>query len=153
MKENLNPIIRSFLTKTMTDNWHMNNNRKDETSLQTLKATDTIVDRKPNPIEESTTRIEDKRKDFTKERSTIESVRDVMNMIDSGKDSLIDNDNNRLTNSKVIDRTISITYKDKEKDELKRETSLIGIMHEEKKRQNINNIKDKEIIKKGMVKR
>ena len=75
-----------------------------------------------------------------------------MNMIDSGKDSLIDNDNNSLTNSKVTDRAISITYKDKEKDELKRETSLIGIMHEEKKRQNINNIKDKEIIKKGMVK-
>ena len=124
----------------------MNNNRKDETSLQTLKATDITVGRKSNPIEESTTRMEDKRKDLTKERNTIESVRDVMNMIDSGKDSLIDNDNKSLTNSKVTDR--AITYKDKEKDELKRETSLIGIMHEEKKRQNINNIKDKEKKKK-----
>ena len=124
----------------------MNNNRKDETSLQTLKATDITVGRKSNPIEESTTRIEDKRKDLTKERNTIESVRDVMNMIDSGKDSLIDNDNKSLTNSKVTDR--AITYKDKEKDDLKRETSLIGIMHEEKKRQNINNIKDKEKKKK-----
>ena len=31
---------RSSLTQTMTDNWHINNNRKDETGLQTLKATD-----------------------------------------------------------------------------------------------------------------
>ena len=42
----------------MTDNWHMNNNRKDETGLQTLKATDIRVDRKIDPIEERVTRIE-----------------------------------------------------------------------------------------------
>ena len=57
----------------------MNNNRKDETSLQTLKATDIRVDRKTNPIEESITRIEDKRKDLIKEKSTIESVRNIIN--------------------------------------------------------------------------
>ena len=87
-----------------------------------------------------------------RQKDNLTSTEISMNMIDSGKDSLIDNDNNSLTNSKVTDRAISITYKDKEKDELKRETSLIGIMHEEKKRQNINNIKDKEMIKKGVVK-
>ena len=48
----------------MIDNWHMNNNRKDEIGLQTLKATDIRVDRKTNPIEESITRIEDKRKKY-----------------------------------------------------------------------------------------
>ena len=63
----------------MTDNWHINNNRKDETDLQTLKATDIRVDRKTNPIEERLTRIEDKRKDFIKERSNIESVKDIIN--------------------------------------------------------------------------
>ena len=73
------PHHRSFLTKTMTDNWHMNNNRKDETGLQTLKATDIRVDRKTNPIEESITRIEDKRKDLIKEKSTIESVKNIIN--------------------------------------------------------------------------
>ena len=73
------PHHRSSSTKTMTDNWHINNNRKDKTSLQTLKATDIRVDRKTNPIEESTTRIEDKRKDLIKETSTIESVRNIIN--------------------------------------------------------------------------
>ena len=34
------PHHRSSLTQTMTDNWYINNNRKDETGLQTLKATD-----------------------------------------------------------------------------------------------------------------
>ena len=63
----------------MIDNWHMNNNRKDETGLQTLKATDIRVYRKTNPIEESITRIEDKRKDLIKEKSTIESVRNIIN--------------------------------------------------------------------------
>ena len=70
---------RSSSTKTMTDNWHINNNRKDKTGLQTLKATDIRVDRKTNPIEERVTRIEDKRKDFIKEKSTIESVKDIIN--------------------------------------------------------------------------
>ena len=75
------PYHRSSSTKTMTDNWHINNNRKDETGLQTLKAIccDIRIDRKTNPIEESTTRIEDKRKDLIKETSTIESVRYIMN--------------------------------------------------------------------------
>ena len=88
-----------------------------------------------------------------RQKDNLTSTDISMNMIDSGKDGSIDNDNNSLTNSKVTDRAISITYKDKEKDELKRETSLIGIVHEEKKRKNINNIKDKEIIKKKNGKR
>ena len=63
----------------MTDNWHINNNRKDETGLQTLKAIDIRVDRKSNPIVERVKRIKDKRKNLIKERSTIESVRNIMN--------------------------------------------------------------------------
>ena len=73
------PHHRSSSTKTMTDNWHINNNRKDKTGLLTLKATDIRVDRKTNPIKESTTRIEDKKKDLIKETSTIESVRNIIN--------------------------------------------------------------------------
>ena len=42
----------------MTDNWPINNNRKDETGLQTLKANDIRVDRKIDPITERVTRIE-----------------------------------------------------------------------------------------------
>ena len=46
------PHHRSSLIKTMTDNWHINNSRKDEIKmgLQILKATDRRVDRKTNPI-------------------------------------------------------------------------------------------------------
>ena len=73
------PHHRSSSTKTMTDNWYINNNRKDETGLQTLKATDIRVDRKTNPIEERVTRIEDKTENFIKERSNIDSVRDIIN--------------------------------------------------------------------------
>ena len=75
------PHHRSSSTKTMTDNWHINNNRKDEIGLQTLKATDIRVDRKSNPIVERVTRIEDKRKNLIKERSTIESVRNITNEV------------------------------------------------------------------------
>ncbi|XP_065617015.1 uncharacterized protein LOC136062170 [Quercus suber] len=69
-----------------------------------------------------------------------------------------------IDNSKATDKAISIIYKDKEKDELKKETSQIEIMHEESKRQKTNNMKDgpaheritrmedKEMFKKGMVK-
>ena len=65
----------------MTNSCYINNNKKEEIdkNLQTLKATDIRVDRKTNPIEERVTRIEDKRKDFIKERSTIESVKDIIN--------------------------------------------------------------------------
>ena len=73
------PHHRSSLTQTMTDNWPINNNRKDETGSQTLKATDIRVDRKTNPIEERVTRIEDKTQNFIKERSNIDSVRDIIN--------------------------------------------------------------------------
>ena len=67
------PYHCSSSAKTMIDSCYINNNSKEEIDkiLQTLNATDVTVDRKPNPIEESTTRIEDKRKYFTKERSTI----------------------------------------------------------------------------------
>ena len=60
-------------------NWHINNNRKDETGIQTLKATNRRVDEENGPIKERVTCIEDKRKDLIKERSTIESVRDIIN--------------------------------------------------------------------------
>ena len=42
------PHHRSSLTKTMTDNWYINNSRKDkiEIGLQILKATDRRVDKK-----------------------------------------------------------------------------------------------------------
>ena len=63
----------------MTDNWHINNNRKEETGLQTLKANDIRVDRKIDPVEERITRIEDKIENFIKERSNIDSVRDIIN--------------------------------------------------------------------------
>ena len=65
----------------MTNSCYINNNKKEEIdkNLQTLKATDIRVDRKTNPIEESTTRIEDRRKDLIKEKNTIESVRDIIN--------------------------------------------------------------------------
>ena len=164
----------------MTENWYINNNSKEviDKNLQTLKTTDKLADEETSPIKERVIRIEDKIKDLTKERSTIESVRDVINdrlkemvekqnnkevsssvqiickkldterqksLIETSKKEnstleqslrgkLIDNDNNSLTNSKVTDRAISITYKGKEKDELKKETSLIGIIHEEKKK-------------------
>ena len=48
-------------------------------SPRQLKATDIRVDRKTNPIEERVTRIEDKTKNFIKERSNIDSVRDIIN--------------------------------------------------------------------------
>ena len=66
----IEPHHRSLLTNTMTDNWHINNSRKDEIEidLQTLKAADRRVDGKTDPIKERATRIEDKRKNLTKER-------------------------------------------------------------------------------------
>ena len=65
----------------MTDNWYINNNSKEEIdkNLQTLKATNRRVDKETGPIKERVTHIEDKRKDLIKERSTIESVRDIIN--------------------------------------------------------------------------
>ena len=73
------PHHRSSSTKTMTDNWHINNNRKDETGLQTLKATDIRVDRKIDPVKDRITRIKEKIENFIKERSNIDSVRDTIN--------------------------------------------------------------------------
>ena len=73
------PHHRSSSTKIMTNNWHINNNRKDEKDLQTLKATNRKVIEETDPIKERVTHIEDKRKDPIKETSTIESVRDIIN--------------------------------------------------------------------------
>ena len=73
------PHHRPSLTKTMTDNWRINNNRKDKTGLQTLKTTNIRVDRKIDPVEERITRIEDKIENFIKERSNIDSVKDIIN--------------------------------------------------------------------------
>ena len=65
----------------MTDNWYINNNSKEEIdkNLQTLKAINRSVDGKTDPIKERITHIEDKEKNLIKERSTIESVRDIIN--------------------------------------------------------------------------
>ena len=65
----------------MTDSWYINNNSKEEIdkNLQTLKATDRRVDEETGPIKERVTRIKDKGKDLIKERSTIESVKDIIN--------------------------------------------------------------------------
>ena len=75
------PQYRSSSTKTMTDSWYINNNSKEEIdkTLQTLKVTNRKVDEETGPIKERVTRIKDKRKDLLKERSTIESVRDIIN--------------------------------------------------------------------------
>ena len=75
------PHHRSSSTKTMTDSCYINSNSKEEIdkNLQTLKATNKRVEEETGPIKERVTRIEDKRKDLKKERSTIESVRDIIN--------------------------------------------------------------------------
>ena len=61
----------------MTNNWYINNNSKEivAKNLQTLKATDRLVEEETSPIKERVTHIEDKRKD----RNTIKSVRDIIN--------------------------------------------------------------------------
>ena len=93
------PHYRASSTKTMIDSCYINNNLKEEIdkNLQTLKAIDIRVDRKTNPIEESITRIEDKRKDLIKEKSTIESVRNIINE-DKERDK-IDRKSTRLNSS------------------------------------------------------
>ena len=112
-----------------------------------------MVEKQNNKEVSSSVQIICKKLNTERQKSLIETRKKENSTLEQSlRGKLIDNDNNSLTNSKVTDWAISITYKDKEKDELKKETSLIGIIHEEKKRQNINNIKDKEIIKKGMVK-
>ena len=75
------PHHRSSSTKTMTDSWYINNNSKEEIdkNLQIFKATDKRVEEETGPIKERVTRIEDKRKDLIKEKSTIESIRDIIN--------------------------------------------------------------------------
>ena len=75
------PHHRSSFTKTMTDNWYINNNSKEDIdkNLQILKAIDRRVDEETGPIKERVTRIKDKGKDLIKERSTIESVKDIIN--------------------------------------------------------------------------
>ena len=61
----------------MTDS--CNSKKEIDKNLQTLKATNRKVIEETDPIKERVTRIEDKRKDLIKERSTIESVRDIIN--------------------------------------------------------------------------
>ena len=71
------PHHRLSFTKTMTDNWYINNNSKEviDKNLQTLKTTDKLADEETSPIKERVTLIEDKRKD----RNNIESVREIIN--------------------------------------------------------------------------
>ena len=73
------PHHRSSFTKIMTDNWYINNNSKEDIdkNLQMLKATNRRVDEEIGPIKERVTHIKDKWKDLIK--STIESVRDIIN--------------------------------------------------------------------------
>ena len=63
------PHQRSPFTKTMTNNWYINSNSKEviNKNLQTLKATDRLVDKETGLIKERVTCIEDKIKDLTKE--------------------------------------------------------------------------------------
>ena len=61
------PHHRSSFTETMTDNWYINSAK----NLQMLKTTDRTPDTEISPIKEKATRVKD--------RSTIESVRDIIN--------------------------------------------------------------------------
>ena len=78
------PHQRSSFTKTMTDNWCINNSLKEivDKNLQTLKATNRRVDEKIDPIMERVTRIEDKTKDLTKGKNIIENDR-LKEMVES----------------------------------------------------------------------
>ena len=96
------PHHRLSSTKTMTHNWHINNNRKDETGLQTLKAIDIKVDRKIDLVEERITRIEDKIENFIKERSNIDSVKDIINE---------DKERDKIKDIKEIRHTKETRYK------------------------------------------
>ena len=71
------PHHRPSSTKTIIDSRYINNNSKEEIdkNLPTLKATNRRVEEETGPIKAKVTRIEDKRKDLIKERSTLESVR------------------------------------------------------------------------------
>ena len=75
------PHHRPSSTKTIIDSRYINNNSKEEIdkNLPTLKATNRRIEEETGPIKERVTRIKDKRKDLIKERSTIESVRDIIN--------------------------------------------------------------------------
>ena len=80
----------------------MNNNRKDETGLQTLKAIDIRVDRKIDLVEERITHIEDKIENFIEERSNIDSVRDIINE---------DKERDKIKDIKEIRHTKETRYK------------------------------------------
>ena len=74
----------------MTDNWYINSSLKEviDKNLQTLKATNRLVDEKTDPIKERVTHVEDKIKDLTKERSTIENDR-LKEMVENLFNSLL----------------------------------------------------------------
>ena len=76
-------------TETITANWYINSSLKEvvDKNLQTLKATDRLVDEETSPINEKVTRVEDKIKDLTKERSTIENdrLKEMVERIESHK--------------------------------------------------------------------
>ena len=93
------PHQRSSFTKTMTDNWCINNSLKEivDKNLQMLKATNRRVDEEADPIKERVTRIEDKIKDLTKERSTIENDR---------LKEMVEKQNNKKRNGKRVERII-----------------------------------------------
>ena len=124
------PHHRSSFTETMTDNWYINSNSKEvvDKNLQTLKATDRLVDNNTGQIKERVTHVEDKIKDLTKERSTIENDR---------LKEMVEKQNNIQIICKKLDT-------DRHKNLIK--TSKKESLHEKL----IDN--NKEIIKNGMVK-
>ena len=104
------PHQRSSFTKTMTDNWCINDSLKEvvDKNLQTLKPTDRLVDEETGPIKERVTRMEDKTKDLTKEKNSIENDR-LKEMVEK-------------QNNKEVSSSIQIIYK---KLDIERQKSLI----------------------------
>ena len=129
------PHHRSSFTETMTDNWYINNSLKEDIdkNLQTLKATDRLVDEETGPIKERIKHIEDKLKDLTKERNTIENDR-LKEMVEK-------------QNNKEVSSLVQIICKKLDTD---RQKSLIETSKKESLHKKLID-NNKEIIKKGMV--
>ena len=112
------PHHRSSFTETMTNNWYINSNSKEvvDKNLQTLKATDRLVDGKTDPIKERVTRVEDKIKDLTKVRSIIENdkLKEISSsVLDTDRQkSLIETDKKESLHEKLIDNEKEIIKKE-----------------------------------------
>ena len=128
------PHHRPSSTKTIIDSRYINNNSKEEIdkNLPTLKATNRRVEEETGPIKEKVTRIEDKRKDLIKERSTLESVRDIINE---------DKERGRIRKGMVKETLKKFERKNGEKKEIMRRKDEI---------EKVNNVNDslKEMVEK-----